>query len=233
MGRGRTSTVVKSRFVRPGSSRTTPAAYRGRAGGGARRQIGAALRYIETRELGADERPEDRALFSAQADQIARREAREEVARWVTPGVAYHSLVLSPGPLGESMSVEQMREWTRHVMADLEKRWGAEVTWYAAIHQHTDHIHAHVIVAASRERSDGGRQGTRFGREDFAALRASGDRQAEHDHAAAQVVREVERYAADLAWLVLALPHSGGGGGHGPTDRDEIDRDEREAGRHR
>lgn len=233
MARGRTSTVVKSRFVRPGSSRTTPAAHRGRAGGGARRQIGAALRYIETRPLGPEEKPEDRALFNAGQDDVAQREAREELARWVTPGVAYHSLVLSPGLLGEGMSVEQMREWTRHVMADLDKRWGGAVTWYAAIHHHTDHIHAHVIVAASRERPEGGHQGTRFGRDDFAAMRASGDRQAEHDHAAARVVREVERYAADLAWLVLALPHGGGGGGHGPTDRDEIERDEREAGRRR
>ena len=91
--------------------------------------------------MGPEERPEDRALFNAGQDDVAQWEAREELARWVTPGVAYHSLVLSPGPLGEGMSVEQMREWTRHVMADLDKRWGGDgtphmVTWYAAIHQH-------------------------------------------------------------------------------------------------
>jgi hypothetical protein len=224
MARAQPSTVVKSRFVRPGSNRTTPAAYRGRAGGGARRQIGAALRYIETRALGPEERPEDRALFSAGQDDVARREAREELARWVTPSVAYHSLVLSPGSLGEGLTVEQMREWTRHVMADLERRWGGPVTWYAVVHQHTDHIHTHVIVAASRERPDGGRQCMRFGRDDFAAMRASGDRWAEQEHASTHLWREAERYAADLALLTLALPHGGGGGGRGPTDRDEIER---------
>lgn len=238
MPRGRTSTVVKSRYIRAGSSRTTPAAYRGRDGGGSRRQIGAALRYIETRELGAGERTEDRALFNAQADDVARREAREDLARWVTPGVAYHSLVLSPGPAAEGLTVEQMRAWTRHVMADLDKRWGGDgthpvVTWYAAIHQHTDHIHAHVIVAASRERTDGGRQGTRFGRDDFAAMRASGDRHAEQERASVQLWRDAEHYSAEILRLALVLSHSGGGGGGGRTDRDEIERDEREAGRRR
>src|SRR5579871_5998139 len=120
MARGRTSTVVKSRFVRPGSSRTTPAAYRGRAGAGTRRQIGAALRYIETRDLGPDERSEDRALFDATANAVDQRAAREELARLVTAGVAYHSLVLSPGPLGDGMTASAMQAWTRHVMADLE-----------------------------------------------------------------------------------------------------------------
>src|SRR5438105_2976056 len=128
----RMNTVVKSRYVRPGSGRTTPRAYRGRAGGGTRRQIGAALRYLQTRPLGAHERSEDRALFSAIDDATLRREARDDLAQWVTPGVAYHSLVFSPGPLGEGMTAEQMRDWTRHVMADLEKRWGGTLTWYAA-----------------------------------------------------------------------------------------------------
>ncbi|SRR5579883_27401 len=224
MARGRTSTVVKSRFVRPGSSRTTPAAYRGRPGGGARRQIGAALRYIQARMLGPQERPEDRALFDARQDDVIRREAREELARWVTPSVAYHSLVLSPGPPGEGMSMAQMREWTRQVMADLETRWGGTLAWYAVVHQHTGHIHAHVIVAASRESPGGGRQGTYFGREDFAAMRTSGDHRAEQELASLHLWREAERYAAGLAQLTLALPRGGGDGGRGPTDRDEIER---------
>jgi hypothetical protein len=228
MARARTSTVVKSRYIRAGSSRTMPAGYRGRPGGGSRRQIGAALRYIETRPLGPEERLDDRALFSAQADHVGRRKAREELARLVTPGVAYHSLVLSPGPLGVGLTVEQMRAWTRRVMADLERRWGVDatrppVTWYAVVHQHTSHIHAHVIVAASRERPDGGRQGTRFGREDFAAMRASGDRWARYERTSADLLREAERYTADLVRLVLVRPQ-GGGGGRGPTDREEIER---------
>src|SRR5262249_12312797 len=139
-------------------------------------------------------------------------------------GVAYHSLVLSPGPLGEGLTVEQMREWTRQVMADLESRWGGAVIWFAVVHQHTGHIHAHVIVAASHERPDGGRQRARFRREDFAAMSANGDRWAEHERASVHMWREAERYASDLAWLTLVLPHGGGGDGRGSTDRDEIER---------
>jgi hypothetical protein len=219
----RTSTVVKGRFVRPGSSRTTPTAFRDRPGGGARRQIGAALRYLETRELGADEHPENRALFNMSVDVISRREARDDLARRVTPGVAYHSLVLSPGGQGDGMDAEQMREWTRRVMADLEKTWGGEVNWYGVVHQHTTHIHAHVIVAASREQADGTRRWTRFVRADYAAMRASGDRWAEHERASIRLLREAERYAADLVRTTLVLL-DGGGGGRGPTDREEIER---------
>jgi hypothetical protein len=174
------------------------------------------------------EQAADRALFSAIANDVVRREARDELARWVTPAVAYHSLVLSPGLLGEGMTVSQMREWTRHLMVDLEVRWGGPVTWYATVHQHTDHIHVHVIVAASRARAGGERRATRFSRDDFAALRESGDRWAEHERRAAYLWQEAERYAADIARtaLVLAVP-SGGNGGHGATDRDEIERSQR------
>ncbi len=223
----RASTVVKSRFVRPGSSRTTPTAYRGRAGGGARRQIGAALRYVQTRPLGSDEKATDRALFTAHADTVVRQEARDDLAGWVTPGVAYHSLVFSPGPLGEGMTAEQMRAWTRHVMADLEQRWGGPVSWYAVVHQHTDHIHTHVIVAASRVGKDGVRRGTRFSRDDFAALRESGDHWAEQERVAARLWREVESYAATITRTALVLALPSGSGGHGPTDRDEIERSQR------
>jgi hypothetical protein len=94
----RTCTVVKGRFVRPGSSRTTPAAFRANPGVGARRQIGATLRYLETRELGVGEQPEDRALFSAFEDRVARQVVADHLTRRVTPDVAYHSLMpfLSP-----------------------------------------------------------------------------------------------------------------------------------------
>jgi hypothetical protein len=113
----RTCTAVKGRFVRPGSSRTTPAAFRASPGVGTRRQIGATLRYLETREPGAGEQPKDRALFGAFEDRVARQVVRDDLARWVTPDVAYYSLVLSPGPLGRAMNVERMRDWMQRVMA--------------------------------------------------------------------------------------------------------------------
>jgi hypothetical protein len=186
------------------------------------------LRYLQTRPLGPGEWPEDRALFSAQDDTVVRWDAREALARWVTPGVAYHSLVLSPGPVGAGMTPEQMRDWTRHVMADLEQRGGGPVTWYAAVHQHTAHIHVHVIMAASRVSAGSARRATRLVAADFQALRESGDRWAEHEGRTMHLWQQVEWYAADLAGAALALarPSGGGGGGHGsgPTDRDEIER---------
>jgi hypothetical protein len=122
-----------------------------------------------------------------------------------------------------------MREWTRHVIADLEERWSGPVTWYAAVHQHTDHIHVHVIVAASRAGAGGARGAARFSREDFAALRESGDRWAEREHRDAVLWRAAEVYAADLArgMAALLVPSGSGGGGHGSTDRDEIERSQR------
>lgn len=172
-----------------------------------------------------EEHADDRTLFTAHRDAVLRQVAKDDLAHWVTPHVAYHSMVLSPGPLGAEMTAEQMRDWTRHVLADLEKRGGSHVSWYAVVHQHTDYIHAHVIVAASGAGMDGIRHNTRFSREDFAAMRASGDHWAEHERRAARLWYEAELYAADVARtaLVLALP-SGGSGGHCLTDRDEIER---------
>jgi len=225
---GRTSTVVKSRYARPGSGRTTPRAHRGRAGSGSRRQIGAALRYVEMRDLGPDESAEDRALFTAATDTVARPQAREDLAQWVTSGVAYHSLVLSPGPAGAEMSADEMRVWTRHVMADLEQRLGGAVTWSAAVHRHTDHIHVHVIAAASRTGAGGKRQRVWLGRDDFTAMRQSGDRWADHQCRTNSLLREAEGYAADLLrTAALILPHGGGSGRGGSSDLDEIERSQR------
>ena len=128
------------------------------------------------------------------------------------------------------MTASEMRAWTRHVLADLDKMWGGEMTWYAAVHQHTAHIHAHVIVAASRAHAGGGRQGTRFGREDFAVLRASGDHWAGHARREALLMEEADHYAGEVVRTALTLAHGsgGGGGGRGPTDRDEIEREHAE-----
>src|SRR5437764_14753612 len=115
MGRHRTRTVVKNRYQRTGPRATTPAAHRGKPGTGGRRSIGNALRYIQTRPLGQEERPEDRAFFDRDRDGVSRADAREHLAAQVTPGVAYHSMVLSPGAGAERLSRVEMQEWTRRV----------------------------------------------------------------------------------------------------------------------
>src|SRR5437660_1633523 len=118
MAQSRTRTVVKNRYQRTGPRAATPTAHRGKPGTGGRRSISSALRYIQVRPLGQEERPEDRAFFDRERDGVSRAEAREHLAERVTRGVAYHSMVLSPGVGAERMSREELQTWTRAMMAD-------------------------------------------------------------------------------------------------------------------
>jgi hypothetical protein len=233
----RTRTVVKNRYQRTGPRATIPAAHRGKPGTGGRRSISSALRYIQVRPLGQDERPEDRAFFGRERDGVSRAEAREHLAERVTRGVAYHSMVLSPGVGAEGMSREELQTWTRAMMADLERRMGRDLVWYAVVHRHNAHPHAHVIVGASTSGPDGRQEGVRFGRADFQFMREQGDHhfyQMRRDDA---LLRDAEQYLSaatrELAALLARAVTSGGAGGGGPTDRDRIERSRDERDRDR
>lgn len=232
----RTRTVVKNRYQRTGPRANTPAAHRGKPGAGGRRSISSALRYIQARPLGQDERPEDRAFFDRGRDGVSRAEAREHMAAQVTVNVAYHSMVLSPGAGAERMSREEMQEWTRRVMADLEQHRGRELVWYAVIHRHNDHPHVHVIVGASTTRPSGWQEGVRFTKADFAHMRESGDRHFDQIRRDGALLRDVEQYLSaatrELATLLGRTLTSTSGGG-GPTDRDQIERSRHDRDRER
>ncbi len=160
-------TVVTGRYVAGG----TRASGKSVAG-----QIYDALHYMQTRPLDNGERPEDRHFFGPERDGGSWREARAEILDHATEQVAFHRLILSPGP---DQPVADMREWTRMVLDDLADTLGQQLHWVAVIHRNTDHPHAHVLLAGGGERA-GELRPVLLYKAQYAVVRASGDRSADH-----------------------------------------------------
>jgi len=160
-------TVVTGRYV-AGGPRASGKSVAG--------QIYDALHYMQTRPLDHDERPEDRHFFGPERDGGSWREARTEITDHATEQVAFHRLILSPGP---DQLVADMREWTRMVLDDLADTLGQQLHWVAVIHRNTDHPHAHVLLAGGGERA-GELRPVLLYKAQYAAVRVSGDRGADH-----------------------------------------------------
>jgi len=160
-------TVATGRYVAGGT--------RGR-GKSAIGQAQDALHYMQTRPLDNGERPEDRHFFGPERDGGSWREARTEIMDHATEQVAFHRLILSPGP---DQPVADMREWTRMVLDDLADTLGQQLHWVAVIHRNTDHPHAHVLLAGGGERA-GELRPVLLYKAQYAVVRASGDRSAGH-----------------------------------------------------
>ncbi len=165
----RTVTVANGRYV-PG---TRPPHARGKSAAG---QCYDALHYMQTRELGENERPEDRRFFGAEREGGRWEAARAVIMDHATDRVAFHRLILSPG-----QEVADLREWTRMVMDELSDRLGQELHWVAVVHRNTAHAHAHVLLAGGGERErEGVLTPVVLRREHYGFLRQAGDRSAEH-----------------------------------------------------
>jgi len=160
-------TVATGRYVAGGT--------KGR-GTSAAGQAQDALHYMQTRPLDNGERPEDRHFFGPERDGGSWREARAEILDHATEQVAFHRLILSPGP---DQPVADMREWTRMVLDDLADTLGQQLHWVAVIHRNTDHPHAHVLLAGGGERA-GELRPVLLYKAQYAMVRASGDRSATH-----------------------------------------------------
>jgi len=160
-------TVVTGRYVAGGKKA------RGTSAAG---QAQDALHYMQTRPLDNGERPEDRHFFGPERDGGSWREARAEILDHATDQVAFHRLILSPGP---DQPVADMREWTRMVLDDLADTLGQQLHWVAVIHRNTDHPHAHVLLAGGGERDSELRPVLLY-KAQYAAVRASGDCSADH-----------------------------------------------------
>jgi len=160
-------TVATGRYVAGGT--------KGR-GTSAAGQAQDALHYMQTRPLDNGERPEDRHFFGPERDGGSWWEARTEIMDHATEQVAFHRLILSPGP---DQPVADMQEWTRMVLDDLADTLGQQLHWVAVIHRNTDHPHAHVLLAGGGERA-GELRPVLLYKAQYAAVRASGDRSADH-----------------------------------------------------
>jgi hypothetical protein len=183
-------TVVRHRYVC--AERRTPERLRD------------ALHYMQERPLDRDEHAVDRRLFTAHTDGLSRQEAQARLIEHTGRRVAYHRLILSPdGPVAD------LSRWTRLVLTDLARRRGQELYWVAVAHRNTAHPHVHVLVGGTGTRRRGlARPADLILRpDDYALLRAAGDRHGREAARAERSLEEVIRAELDreVAGLLRAL----------------------------
>ncbi len=172
---------------------------------------------MQTRPLGEDERLEDRRYFGAVGEGGSWQDARAVIMDHATDRVAFHRIIMSPGP---GQEVADVREWTRMVMDDLSDRLGQELHWVAVVHRNTDHVHTHVLLAGGGERiadPGGGLQPVILRRDHYERLRVAGDHSAEHLREVSQertkgmrrILSREERRAARARETINAPPGRG------------------------
>lgn len=175
--------IVKGKYVKGGTANQKAAAS----------HLNAHTKYIEHRSRDNGESREDRHLFSKEHDDLDRKEATQEIMEHTSSSVSYHKIVLSPG---EDEPVQDWRQWTRDVMADLEDTQDKYLHWFAVQHQNTDHPHVHVVLAGAGENRETGREeAVKLYQEDYQQLRESGREHSEHDfyHQIDDLVKELDR----------------------------------------
>jgi len=118
--------------------------------------------------------------------------------------------------------VADMREWTRMVLDDLADTLGQQLHWVAVIHRNTDHPHAHVLLAGGGERA-GELRPVLLYKAQYAAVRASGDRSADHlrglEREQATAVHHRIGYEGRLAERASARPGPEGAGRAGAPEQ--------------
>lgn len=161
--------IAKGRYIKGGSANSASAAG----------HLNSHLKYLEYRSRDDQESRRDRSIFSKEDDAAERRDAVNDVMEHSSHSVSYHKIVLSPG---SDEPVQDWREWTREVMADLEDAQGKELHWYAVHHSNTEHEHVHVVVAgAGEDRETGQEVAVKLYPQDYQQLRESGHEHSEYE----------------------------------------------------
>jgi len=96
---------------------------------------------------------EGRAIFDAQGDVAGQPAARALLTAAIGPKVAFHRLILSPGPRAGVVRPLDLRTWTRLLLMDLGHELGQQLVWVAAVHRNTDEPHVHVLLAGAAART--------------------------------------------------------------------------------
>src|SRR5713226_9655656 len=155
--------IVKSQHVR--ASRVSQ--------GKAASALSSHFKYLQYRERDPLlETREDRQVFDNEHDRVDRRTAHDQVMGAEPAGdIYYHRMILSPS---QEEPVEDLLQWTREVMADLEEQRGQDLDWYAAQHRNTDDPHVHVVLRGTGiNRETGREESVTLTPDDFQAMRES------------------------------------------------------------
>ncbi len=129
----------------------------------------AAVRYYQLRPRGRDEEP--RTIFTRDGT-ISRADADRMLREHQNGNFLVHRITLSPS---DRERPEDLQDFTRYVMAQLEESKGQRLHWFAVEHKNTSHHHVHVMIAGTGEReSDGATRSVKLTKEDYASMREDG-----------------------------------------------------------
>ena len=163
--------IVKSKHVR--ASRVSQ--------GQASSALKGHLKYLQYRERDPEQESRaDRYLFNDKEDHVDRRAVHDDLMGERAGDIYYHRLILSPS---QDEPIDDLREWAREVMADLEDRLDKDLNWYAVQHHNTDDPHVHVVLSGtSINRETGQEEPVALAPDDFRFLRESGREHSDYDH---------------------------------------------------
>ena len=127
----------------------------------------AGLRYYQMRPRGEDEPP--RAIFGKEGT-MTRDEAYRLLDAHQARGYLAHRLMLSPPA---DARPRDLRDFTRHVLRELEQDKGLALHWVAVEHRNTAHPHVHIVLCGGGERAGRVRE-VRLDRDDHARIKEDG-----------------------------------------------------------
>lgn len=109
----------------------------------------AGLRYYQMRLRGDEEPPRsifgpDGTMTREEAYRLLDRHQASSGAGGQARGYLAHRLMLSPP---EDLRPDDLRDFARHVMHELERDKGQRLHWVAVEHRNTAHPHVHVVLA--------------------------------------------------------------------------------------
>jgi type IV secretory pathway VirD2 relaxase len=115
--------------------------YQGHGGSGAGKLI-AHGKYLERDGAGAEGEPGQ--FYDHEQDRV---EAGPRLAKWADEDKRHMRLMLAPE---SGARIEDLKDFTRATMAQMERDLGAPLDWVAVDHHNTDNPHVHVILRGRR-----------------------------------------------------------------------------------
>ena len=115
--------------------------YQGHGGSGAGKLI-AHGKYLERDGAGPEGEPGQ--FYDHEQDRV---EAGPRLAEWADKDKRHMRLMLAPE---SGARIEDMKDFTRATMAQMERDLGAPLDWVAVDHHNTDNPHVHVILRGRR-----------------------------------------------------------------------------------
>jgi len=173
----------------------------------ARQRLQEGVYYLERERVadaeGGPTHCEVRALFTADAMGLTRKDARDLLWDNRGPAINFHRIILSPRASLGLDTIEELQRWTRDTMAGYSDHLGRPLEYVAAVHTNVNHWHVHVMVAGGGgiNPATGKAQDLRFSGHDYKTLKQIGRAMAARITAPKDAARTLSRQR-DMAALV-------------------------------